>query len=499
MPRPLSIVIAAAEAAPYAKVGGLADVAGSLPKALEKLGVRTKIFLPAYKSVNHDKFGIVPYDAIPDFDIPMGTGFKRAEVYHGVIPGSGIDAFLLGCGDYFYRDGIYDDPVTKEGYLDNMERYVFFMKAVLEVARRFDEPIDLIHCHDSQTGLIPGLLRFNWDQDPFFAKVGTLFTIHNMAYQGLYGKETLYWAGIDYRHFYPTSHFEFWGKVNFMKVGIECSELVNTVSETYAKEIQSSAEFGYGLENVLKNRRDVLYGIMNGIDYDEWDPETDPLIPARYSGRDPSGKAVCKSAVLKLFGLPAPKDRAPLVGIVSRLVDQKGLDLIAEVIEEISHLELQLVVLGSGQQKYHNLFEQIARRYPDKIAVKLGFDNAMAHLIEAGADIFLMPSRYEPCGLSQLYSLRYGTVPVVRAVGGLADSVKDYDLANDTGTGFSFKHYSSYEMLIALKRALMVFSDPERWKGIMLRAMKEDWSWDRSARKYLELYEKIYGMKRPTP
>ncbi len=492
---PLHIVMFAAEAVPYVKVGGLADVVGTLPQVLEKLGQKLTVVLPGYKAIRHDSLEIHPYEPVPDFYVPMGPGYARTEVYHTKMSGTAIDVFFLGCPEYFYRDGIYDDPVTKEGYLDNMERYVFFMKAGLELIRTLGRPVDIVHGHDSQTGLIPGLLRTSWESDPFFRHTGILFTIHNLAYQGVHPKESLYWAGIDYRYFYPTSPFEFWGKVNFMKVGIVFADLLNTVSETYAQEIQSSPEFGYGLEGILRSRKADLFGIVNGIDYQEWNPESDPHIPAHYSARDLSGKTVCKIELLKTFGLPVERGRIPLIGIVSRLADQKGFDLIAEAMEEIASLDLKIVVLGTGQQKYHDMLERFAARFPRKIGVKLTFDNALAHLIVAGADMSLMPSRYEPCGLNQLYSLRYGTVPVVRATGGLADSVLNYDLSSDSGTGFTFKNYHAQDMLIALKRAVLVYSDAERWNNFMARDMTQDWSWEESARRYMQIYEKIYQRK----
>ena len=491
MENPLKIAMIAAEAVPYAKAGGLADVVGALPTVLQKLASDTIVIIPAYKAIHQEKFGVRPFERIPQFSVPMGPGLSSAQVFRAETPPGEPQFFFIGNKDYFFRDGIYDDPITKEGYPDNMERFLFFMKASLEVIRRLGEPIDVIHCHDSQTGLIPGYLRTNLRSDPFFARTGTLFTMHNLGYQGVYPKESLYWAGIDYRHFYPNSPFEFWAKVNFMKVGIECADLINTVSETYAAEIQSSAEYGYGLEGVLRLRREDLYGIVNGIDYAEWNPETDPLIPAHYSAADLSGKTICKTELLRTLGLPPPDGRTPLIGIVSRLVDQKGMDLIAESIEQIAKLNLQLVVLGTGQQKYHDMFEFMARRYPNKISIKLAFDNRVAHQIEAGSDIFLMPSKYEPCGLNQLYSLRYGTVPVVRATGGLADTVADYDPAGAGGTGFRFEKYSASDMMIALNRALKAYSDAGRWRELMLRGMAQNWSWEESARRYLKLYRLI--------
>ncbi|MBZ5499031.1 MAG: glycogen synthase GlgA [Acidobacteriia bacterium] len=486
------IVTFSAEAAPYIKVGGLADVVGALPKMLEKLGAQVTVVLPAYQVIAREQFGIHPSATVPPFDILVGSDAVRVEVAQTAMPGTGVEVFFLGGGGYFSRAGVYDDPVTKEGYPDNMQRLAFYAKAGLELLLRLGQPVDVVHCHDSQTALIPGLLRTVHLNDPFYRQTGCLFTIHNLAYQGLYPKEALRWARIDPRHFSTPSPFEFWGKVNFMKIGIETADLVNTVSETYAKEIQSGPEYGSGLEGVLKMRAKDLYGIVNGIDYDEWNPETDPLIAARYSTQDLSGKARCKAALLQAMRLPQQKGRVPLIGIISRLADQKGFDLIGDAIEEIAAADLQMVVLGTGQIKYHELFENISSRYPRKIAVKLGFDNQLAHQIEAGADMFLMPSKYEPCGLNQLYSLRYGTVPIVRSTGGLADTITDYNLQSDSGTGFVFRDYTAAEMMTTIERALVVFADSERWRRLVVRDMLQRWSWEESARKYMQLYEKIY-------
>jgi starch synthase len=495
---PLRVVMFAAEAFPFIKVGGLADVVGALPKYLRPLGVRSTVVIPAYRDIPHDRHGITPCAELPEFPVPMGPGSARAEIYRSVLPGTDVDAFFIGCAEYFYRGGIYDDPATHEGFPDNMERFIFFMKAGLELLRRLGRPADIIHCHDSQTGLIPALLATTYASDPGLARAGTLFTIHNLAYQGVYPKEALYWAGIDYRHFYPTSPFEFWGKVSFMKAGIEFADRISTVSETYAREIQSSPEFGHGLEGVLRRRSADLTGIVNGIDYQEWNPDSDPWLPARFSSRDLAGKAVCKRELLTAFDLPVEERRVPLVGIVSRLTDQKGFDLVAYGIERIAAMDLKMVVLGNGQRRYHDLLSAIAARYPEKFAVRFGYDNRLAHWIEGGADIFLMPSRYEPCGLNQLYSLRYGTVPVVRATGGLEDTVEDYDAKTDTGSGFKFSGYSAAEMIGALERAVALYGDAVRWNRLVARIMTLDWSWERSASKYLELYEDIYRKRNPT-
>ncbi len=492
---PIRIAMFSAEAAPYVKVGGLADVLGALPKVLDRLGAHVTIILPAYQAIPFEKFGIRPSSGIPSFEVPAGSKTLHVEVSATSIPGTGVKVYFLGGGGFFARQGIYDDPVTREGYADNMQRFSFFARAGLELLKTMGQPVDVLHCHDSQTALVPGLLRTVYENDPFFARTGCLFTIHNLAYQGVFETDVLAWVGIDSRHFYPTSAFEFWGKVNFMKVGIETADLISTVSETYAQEIQSDPDYGYGLEGVLKSRTSDLYGIVNGIDYDDWNPEIDPFIPARYSASDIAGKATCKARLLQSMRLPLPRGRVPLIGIISRLADQKGFDLIEDAIEQIAAQDLQMVVLGTGQAKYHDLFETISRRFPEKISVRLTFDNPLAHQIEAGADMFLMPSKYEPCGLNQLYSLRYGTVPIVRSTGGLADTISDYDIESDTGTGFVFREYSSAEMMAAIERALVVYADSERWHRLMVRGMRQKWSWQESALKYIRLYERILARK----
>ncbi len=500
---PCNIVMLAAEAVPYVKVGGLGDVVGALPKYLGKLGARPAVLIPAYKDISHERYGIRPYDPVRGFDVPMGQGRAHAEIFHTVLPGTEIDVFLIGCLRYFYRDGIYDDPKSKEGFADNLERYIFFVKAALELLPRLGRPVDIIHCHDSQTAFAPGLLRFGLQGNSFYSRAGSLFTIHNLAYQGIYPKEALYWANLGYRLHYPGSAFEFWGKVNSMKIGIECADLVNTVSETYALEIQSSPEHGHGLEGVLRSRQTDLVGIVNGVDYHDWNPATDPLIPVHYSVRNPSGKTLCRAELLKQCGFAPEQDGTPLVGMVSRLASQKGLDLVAEAMEELAHLDLKLVILGQGQQRYQDLLTHFARRHPQKVAVRIAFDNRLAHQIYAGCDLFLMPSRYEPCGLNQLIALRYGAIPVVRATGGLADTVKDYDFATGRGTGFRFVQYSAKEMLSAIRRALSLYSDRPRWLALVRRAMWQNWSWEESAKKYMILYDRIRqkrnpGMKRST-
>jgi starch synthase len=489
----LSVVMFAAEAAPYAKVGGLGDVVGALPKALGKLGAKVTVVIPAYGNIQPAKSAAGAHDEVTRLEIPMTSSIEPAEVFHVRMETSGTDVHLIGSERYFGRQGIYDDPVTKEGYPDNMERFVFFMKAGLKLLPNLGSSPDIIHCHDFHTALIPALIKIKHRNDPFFANTGTLFTIHNLAYQGVYPIESLDYAGIDRRLFYPMSPLEYWGRVNFMKAGIEFADKINTVSHTYSVEIRISPERGLGLEGVLQNRKEDVSGIVNGMDYDEWNPETDPFIPAHFSLHDLSGKAECKKHLLRLFGLVGTHNHVPLIGIVSRLADQKGADLLLEAMDEIMALNLHMVILGAGQPKYHEMLRQIASRFPSKIGVRLSFDNELAHRIQAGCDMFLMPSKFEPCGLSQLYSLRYGTIPIVRRTGGLADTVVPFD--HGKGTGFSFLGYSAPEMLAAIKQALEVFAKPGCWRPLVMRAMSQDWSWDRSARQYLQLYQRIYSDK----
>jgi starch synthase len=492
---PLSIVMFAAEASPYAKVGGLGDVVGALPKAVEKLGAKVTVVIPAYGNSQPGAFAFCPLVSVLGLDIPMAESVEHGEVFHTRMNKSGVDVYMIGSQKYFARKGIYDDPATKEGYPDNMERFVFFMKAGLELLLKLGASVDIIHCHDYHTALIPALININHQNNPIFAGAGTLFTIHNLAHQGIYPKESLDYAGIDRRQFYPMSPLEYWGRVNFMKAGIEFADKINTVSYTYAIEIRTSPERGLGLEGVLRNRKEDISGIVNGMDYDKWNPETDPFIPAHFSVHDLSGKAKCKEHLVHHFNLICSQNYAPLIGMVSRLADQKGFDLIAEAMEDIMALDLQMVILGTGQQKYHDLLERIASRYSGKIGVQLSFDDEMAHKIEAGCDMFLMPSKFEPCGLGQLYSLRYGTIPIVRKTGGLADTVIPLD--HETGTGFTFLGYSVVEMMAAIKQALTVYSNPALWQPLMIRAMSQDWSWKRSARQYMQLYHCIFSDKHP--
>jgi starch synthase len=485
----LKVLIATPEVVPFAKTGGLADVAGSLPKALSRLGHQVKLIVPKYKMVDEAAFDLQEVNLnFPG--IPIGEKKEKIRLKSCQLPDSKVEYLFIVNEKYYGRDELYKDRSTGFDYTDNDERFILFARGSLEVLKTLNWQPDIIHANDWQSALIPAYLKTVYAGDPFFAGTTTLFTIHNLAYQGNFPKDSFGKIGVAKNLFYPTSPFEFWGNVNFLKVGISYTDVLSTVSETYAVEIQSSSEFGYGLEGVLRTRNADLYGIVNGVDYEEWSPEKDRLIPYHYSMEDLSGKEKNKRALLEKCNLPETKRDVPLIGIISRLADQKGFDILSEVSDKLLSLDLRMVILGTGDEKYHELFKQMAKKYPEKLSVNLRFDDPLAHLIEAGADMFLMPSKYEPCGLNQLYSLKYGTVPIVRETGGLADTIQDYNPDTGEGTGFVFKNYDSDELLEVVKKALQVYKSKDVWTKLMKNGMQKDFSWQASAKKYEDLYQK---------
>jgi starch synthase len=464
----------AAEAVPFAKAGGLGDVMGALPRALETLGVRPTIALPRYRGIDLHEFGFEP---VPGHD-----------VHHALLTDSRVDVFLIGNDQYFDRDGIYFDVETGKDYPDQADRWIFFQRAVMDFFRTRPAP-DILHCHDHQTGLMPAYLR-RFYRDAF-PRTRSVFTIHNMGYQGLFPREAMLRAGFNDAEFYPTSPFEFYGMFNFMKVGITYADVITTVSETYAREIQSSREYGYGLEGVLKERTHDLVGIRNGIDDELWNPAKDKLIPARYSASGVSGKLTNKKALLDKYGLDKSHPEWPVLAMISRIDVQKGFDLVVSILEYLLSKDLYFVLLGSGNKETEGYLRTIIEGHAGKAGMRFEFDNGSAHFVEAGADIFLMPSKYEPCGLNQMYSLRYGTVPVVRSTGGLADTVREYDPSTGEGTGFSFANYEPQEFRAAIDRALALWPDREAWTRLMHNGMLQDFSWKESAKRYVELYERL--------
>ncbi len=481
----MKVLFASSEALPFVKTGGLADVCGALPKALARMGAEVALILPKYRQVDEKRFGLRKIPLMPK--IPIAQRTESAEVYATELEPN-LQVFLIHKQAYFDREHLYGSP--SGDYEDNAERFTFFSRAVLEVAREWVP--DIIHAHDWQTGLVPVYLKTAFRRDPVLARTASMFTIHNIGYQGLFWHYDLPMTNLGWELFTPQS-LEFYGKLNFLKGGIVFADAVTTVSRRYMEEIQTP-EFGAGLDGVLRDRRRDLYGILNGVDYDEWSPAKDPFIREKYDSARLAGKKACKADLQKEFDL-AVNEQIPVIGIISRLAEQKGFDLITAVMDGMMELNGQLTILGTGDEKYHLLLEALAKKYPRQIGLKIAFHNGLAHKIEAGADMFLMPSRYEPCGLNQIYSLKYGTVPIVRAVGGLDDTIEDYDPATQQGNGFKFKNYSPSCMLKAIQRALHLYQDRPQWERLMTRGMAADFSWDRSAKTYLQVYEDILAKK----
>ena len=491
---PLKVVMVAAECVPFAKVGGLADVIGALPLALEKLGATVTVVIPRYGVIDLEKFAFQPY-AIPGHGrVPVGFESIPYDVLRGKIPNSSVDVFLLGNDRFFDRPGIYLDLATGRDYPDQADRWIFFQRAVLDFFLSASPAPDILHCHDHQTGLIPAYLRKVYRTDYSYAQTRSIFTIHNMGYQGVFPRDVMTRTGFGDAEFYPTGPFEFYGKVNFMKAGITYSDLITTVSPTYAREIQESAEFGYGLEGLLRQRSGNLIGILNGIDDELWNPATDRLIPAPYSPSNLSGKLDNKRALLKKFGLDSSNLELPVLAMITRIDVQKGFDLVISILDYLLSKDLYFVLLGSGNKETEGYLRTVIQRHPGQGGIRFEFDNGSAHLVEAGADILLMPSKYEPCGLNQMYSLRYGTVPIVRRTGGLADTVQEYNPSTNDGTGFVFADYDVEQFKAAVDRALSLWPNKETWRCLMLNGMRQNLSWEKSATKYMDSYKRVGKM-----
>ncbi|MEW6686436.1 MAG: glycogen/starch synthase [Candidatus Edwardsbacteria bacterium] len=520
----MKIVFVSSEVVPFAKTGGLADVSGALPKVMASLGNEVTIILPKYKKVDEEKFELEETDFV--FYIPFANKKEKATIKVSKYL-ENITTYFVAHPLYFDRDELYG--AASGAYSDNAERFIFFSKAVMELLKQWPatpaivslaaapggradgqagceapRPLsqeteqkgrqgqtnkadrnyqpDILHCHDWQTSLIPVYLKL----ESQFSSVKSVYTIHNLAYQGRFTKEVFPLTGLP-DELYSIDGLEYYGDVNFMKGGILFADYVTTVSQRYSKEILTP-EYGCGLEGVLRVRQERLSGILNGIDYNEWNPATDKFLPTNYTTESVEKKYLVKESLLKESGLPF-NEKIPLIGIISRLADQKGFDILAECIDRIFQLNIQMIILGTGEEKYHQLFQSIKERHPQRLTLVLGFDNALAHRIYAGADFFLMPSLYEPCGLGQMIALKYGTIPIVHATGGLADTIQNYSSEMKEGNGFSFAEYSSETLLQAVKMAVKVYENKEEWLGLIKKGMREDFSWEVSARKYLELYK----------
>jgi starch synthase len=463
------ILMVASEAAPFVKTGGLADVLGSLPAALVERGDEVAVVLPRYRLI----YGVHSERIWYDMPLSVGPHFFRVAIDQVIR--NGVRYLMVDCPPLYDRAGIYDD--WGWGYGDNHLRYALLCQAAIGISRGIFRP-DVFHGHDWQAGLLPTYLKNNLSGDPTFFGTKTVFTIHNLGYQGTFDKHKFGDLGLDWSVFHSDG-LEFWDQINLLKAGIVYSDAVTTVSPTYAREIQTP-EFGFSMDPLLRSRAYKLTGILNGIDYNEWNPETDPHLPAHYSSKDLGGKAVCKRALLDHFNLPPDMDR-PLLGIVSRFADQKGFDIFADISGWLAQQDVAVAVLGSGEPRFEEMFNFFARVHPDRFGVHIGYDNALAHRIEAGCDMFLMPSRYEPCGLNQMYSLRYGTPPIVRSTGGLADTV-NHD------NGFLFYGYAPSAFADTITYATECFRDRAAWTKRQRNGMSMDLSWGASAAEYQRLY-----------
>ena len=476
----MKILMVGSEALPFAKTGGLADVLGALPVALVRLGHEVDVVLPRYHGVSA---GAAPVR------LPVALGMLVSDATLSVVLRDGVRFVLVDQPAYFDRPHLYGSD--GHDYPDNPERFAFLCQAALEWARQSEKPFEVLHAHDWQAGLAPLLAaRSPW---PALRSLAGVITIHNLSYQGVFDASWLPRLGLGWDLMHPAA-IEFWSRISFLKAGIVFSRLITTVSPRYAAEIQTP-ELGFGFDGILRARAADVVGILNGIDYDQWDPARDPHLPVPFEASNLEGKAAAKRKVLETFGLPASETlmRRPLVGMISRLVDQKGFDLLAVLSDELARLDATFVLLGTGERRYEDLWLALTARYPEQIRALIGFDERLAHLIEGGADLFLMPSRFEPCGLNQMYSLRYGTLPLVHATGGLFDTVRNVDPVSGTGTGFTFDEYSPQALLDTLRWALDIYRDRALWQRLQVAAMHGDHSWDASAREYVKVYERALG------
>ena len=486
----MKIAIVAPEATPFAKTGGLADVAGALPKVLFRLGHEPILIMPLYRAVRLSNAALSPVGRIV---VPVGSRTVEAGLWQGQIPGTDAPAYFIENDAYFDRDALYGEG--DRGYADNCERFVFFARGALEAVRKIGFAADVFHIHDWPTALVAPYLRTAYADDPLLCRAGCLLTIHNIAHQGIFWHWDMELVGLDWKYF-NWKQFEFWGKLNLLKAGIVFADVINTVSPTYAAEIQT-ARYGCGLEGALRERHDVVHGVVNGTDDAVWNPGADPFLTATYGPEDLKGKARCKRALQRQSKLPQRK--VPLAGIVSRFAKQKGLDIAATALGRIMDAApFQCVILGDGNNRIRHMLERLQNRHPDELRVFARYDDRLAHRLIAGADMILVPSRFEPCGLTQLYALKYGSVPIVRQTGGLADTVCDCtpdSLTAGRASGFTFKAPTARALERCIRRALALYRDPQSWLRLIKIGMTQDWSWEASATRYLELYEEARALR----
>ncbi len=485
----LKILIVAAEAAPFAKVGHVAEVTGSLPLALQSLSHDVRLVIPRYGRIDQQKFDLKPIAALQDLQVQVSRGYEQVYISEGRIDGNGqtVPVYFVNNDKYFNRDGIYSYP-------DDDERFILFCRAALEMLPHLEWQPDVIHCHDWHTAIIPNWLKTIYAEEPFYQNIASVYTIHNLAYQGIFGYRVLEVAGIgEYGFIYPQDD-ESNNVVSLMSLGIRSADAISTVSPTYAREILTPL-YGEHLDKILNEREDRLFGILNGIDVDRFNPATDRFLAANFQVKTLAARVQNKLDLQREARLPQNPE-VPLIGMISRLANQKGFDLMAQIIDLLMQLDLQFVLMGTGDHLYHDLFRQVAEHYPDKAAYFMTFNSPIAQKIYGGSDMFLMPSRFEPCGLGQMIAMRYGSIPVVRETGGLADTVKDFNPRSNTGNGFTFADYDSMLLYGAIVRALETYKYPAVWQNLMARDMLADYSWRASAAQYVELYCKARDFQR---
>ncbi len=493
--RRFKILFVTSELFPFIKTGGLADVSAALPQMLAELGHEVRILVPRHGAIDNRKYKI--HDVVRLKDIPVKIGDKEAlfSVRSSFLPSPKVKVqiYFLDNLEYFgSRKSLYIDPISGLDYQDNDERFIMLSRAVFELISKLGWIPDIIHCNDWQLGLAPAYLKTLYKDEPQFSQFKILFTIHNLAEQGIFPKSTFEKTGLPESLMNDEKGILFNGKVNFMKSALMFADSINTVSPNYSKDIIKDKDMTGGLNKILEKKKSILSGVVNGIDTDEWNPEKDKYIFKQFSSKNIEEKIENTKALLERFGLKY-EENVPVIGLISRLNDSKGIDLVAEIFPKLMEENVRVLLLGTGEKKYHRIFEKFGQKYPDKFALYLGFSDELAHWIEAGADIFLMPSKYEPCGLNQMYSQVYGTVPIVRETGGLVDTVEKFSEKTGEGTGFIFKDYKAEALMKEILRALKIFKDKKNWHKVMKNGMKADFSWQSSAKAYIELYKKILG------
>ena len=487
MARPLKILFVSPEVHPFAKTGGLGDVSSALPLALKQQGHDVRVILPKYRSIIQSKRSVQPMGYT--ITVPVGTKVKHGELHEGQLNRT-LPVYFVGRDEYFDRDGFYGD--LGEEFPDNAERFIFFNRAVLEACNILDFQPDIIHCNDWQTGLIPCYLKTTFANDPLFANTRSVFSIHNLGYQGNFDQRFFPLAHLPWKEF-TIEGIEFYGFFSFMKAGLIYADKLTTVSKTYSKEILTP-ENGFHMDGVLREHQGKLSGILNGANYKEWDPQTDTHIKTQYGPKSLKGKQECRKSLMRKLSLKLP-DETPLMCMVTRLSSQKGIDLIMKSFVELMVQDAALVILGEGDKRYETFFNEQNENFPNRFRFIQGFDEKLAHQIIAGSDLLLMPSLYEPCGLTQMYALRYGTVPIVRKVEGLADTIKAFQSGKNQGTGFLFKPSEEDEWISLLQKALDLHSKKKVWKSLMLNGMKQDFSWEQAAKHYERLYRRVLTKK----